>query len=198
MTPYLVVWSSLLSDDVIRQYRDTLREDNELLLLSKLFPHKQRKAPEGSLIGLQSLPCLLRRAVTHSRFLCSHAPCSAVPGTHHTRHRSRGWLCPSLPARPHSASACHPEAEWSIHSPLWGCVPWKVAHPAEVWGVVCSDRGSDSQALNAAVFYCRRRKLTGARTSSPLLYVSATAIWLSLEWVSCSYQSTKPHRCDCS
>lgn len=153
----------------------------------------------GLTLGWQSLPARSRRVVTHSRSLCSHAPCSAVPGTHHTAPRNRGWLCP-LPA-------CSPKFSFSM--PSWS---WMEASILPC-GVVCHQkppillRFEDwsvqtgaliPKALNPAVFYCRRRKLTGARTSSPLLYVSATAIWLSLEWVSCSYQSTKLCRCDCS
>lgn len=86
VTPYLVVWSSLLSDNVIRQCWDTLREDNELLLLSKLFYLIRR---EG-LTRRAAVPSLLAPKGGHSlRFLCSHAPCSAVPGTHHTRHQEQ-------------------------------------------------------------------------------------------------------------
>lgn len=92
----------------------------------------------GLTVGLQSLPACSRRVVTHCRFPCSHAPCSAVPGTHLTAPRSRGCLCPSLPARPNSASACHPEAEWK--------------HPFSPLGLCATKSGPSCWGLRTALF----------------------------------------------
>lgn len=72
--------------------------------------------------GCSPFPACWGRVVTHSRFLCSHAPCSAVPDTCHTHEHRLPLPPPRLLAQIRLQHAVL-KLNGSIHSPLWGCVP---------------------------------------------------------------------------
>lgn len=146
ITPFLVVWSSLLSDNAIRQYGDTLRQDNELLLLSQLFHLTSRGMNLRAHFRVAVPPCTLQKG-GHSQQV-SVQPRSLLGSAWHSSHGTQEQRLalppPCLLAQIQLQHAIL-KLNGSIHSPLWGCVPPKASHPAEVWGLVCSDRGTDSQ-----------------------------------------------------
>ena len=132
----------------------------------------------GSSLGVAVSPLLAPEGQSVTAGFCHRqSPRSLLHGARRALHGRQEWRPGhSLPACPNLALACLPEAERKRPFSLAGVCTAKCRPSCGgliglfKWGI------ATLKPLNSVLFCCRRRKLTGARTSSPLLYVSATAI----------------------